>query len=198
MLNDLTHQPSRSLDEDQYIADADAELEKLDGDFLKLERRQTFQEPWDRSWEAMVAGRWERSLDLLDAARSEIKKELETMRSFRRVRVIEHPFSPYLQWELNLFAIRFDLGEEIRVVRADKIRDIETKTLLPEIIILGSGPMYEIVYDSAGLHRGGRRFDDGHTIRHCRSEIEELFTEGEEFPQFFEREVRPLPPPRIP
>src|SRR4029453_8708391 len=93
----------------------------------------------------------------------------------RRVRVVERPLTPYLQWELNVFRIRTAEGERIRVIGADAVRELETAGLLPEIITLGDDVMYEVLYPGEGVYLGARRIDDPAVIAKCVAEVAALF-----------------------
>lgn len=92
--------------------------------------------------------------------------------------------------------IRSDAGERIRTVRTDAISHLETRHALPEVTILGTEVLYEVLYDETGTHCGARRIEDSEAIEACRSELSDLWNQGEELPTFFDREVKPLPPPR--
>src|SRR4051812_32923679 len=70
----------------------------------KFERQQEFEE-LDDSWEAFCRGHWEESLRLLGEEREALLKTAQRDRergtAFRRVRVVEEPLTPYMQWELH-------------------------------------------------------------------------------------------------
>lgn len=191
MLSRLNEFDSVLFGEEDYLQDIDSRLPKLDGEFLKIERRQVFQEPWDASWNAMAEGDWPRAVELIDQNRLEIEKELDSFPGFRRIRIVEDPPTDYLQWEFMLFRRRVECGEKLFVVQADSIRSFEVRRTLPEIIILADGPMYEILYDEDGLHYGGRRFDQADVVSACRAEIDLLAAQGEPFSGYFRREIEP-------
>jgi hypothetical protein len=169
--------------------------------FDKLERIQYFREPRDASWLAFTAGRWQESLELAERNRSNVIAEFAEdarlgYRSYR-VRVVEFPIDPYLQWEMHRFRIRVECGENIRIVRSDAVARFEKNDIVPELIFMGSLAMYEIVYDENGMLAGGRKFTDPRLIARCRAEVRELFTGGEDFRTFFDREIATLPPPVV-
>ncbi|WP_179893023.1 MULTISPECIES: DUF6879 family protein [Streptomyces] len=116
---------------------------------------------------------------------------------FRRVRVVEFPVSPYLQWEMNVFRVRSELGEEIRVLDARKISDLEREAPVPEVIVLGHAVMYAVTYDDELKGAGARRFTDTDQVSRTSREFEALYAMGEGFPEFFEREIAPLDPPTV-
>jgi hypothetical protein len=168
--------------------------------FWKLERLQTFQEASDKSWDAFVEGDWGRALRLLEAQRSSFtefyqKSERDGFR-ISRVRVVEHPITPYLQWELYLFRLRSQCGESIRVIDAGQVEGFEKNGILPELVTLGTEVMYEIVYDENGRVQGAVRFRDRELIVRCQEVIQDFHSAGEDVESFFEREVAGLGSPR--
>jgi hypothetical protein len=167
--------------------------------FDKLERLQHFRQPEDASWRAFAAGRWEESLELTERNRPAVEAEFAEDRRLGytsyRVRVVELPITPYLQWEMHRFAIRVQCGENVRVVGPEAVARYETDGVAPELIFMGSLVMYEILYDETGVLAGGRKFTDRDLIAGCRAEVHALYAEGEDFSDFFDREVAPLPPP---
>ena len=97
-----------------------------------------------------------------------------------RVRVVELPIGPYLQWEMDRFRIRVECGENIRVVGPAAVAKYESAALVPELIFMGSLAMYEVHYDESGELAGGKRFTDPELIANCRAEVQALFAGGEE------------------
>ena len=168
--------------------------------FWKLERLQTFQEPRSESWLAFARGDWDESLRLHEARSPSIaeyyRKTAEHGFAVRRVRVVETPLTPYLQWEFQLLRIRDQLGGKTRVVSAEQVARFENDGPLPEITVLGARAMYRLLYDDNGLQEGGVRFTDPDLIARWRGFIQDLYSAGEELEEFFQREVAPLEPPR--
>ena len=166
--------------------------------FWKLEARQTFQEPGDASWEAFARGDWLGALELIEAQRSDLEAEGQRLRELGlrscRVRVVELPLTPYLQWELHLLNLIGQSADEVRVVAPQLAGPPES---LPEVVTLGAAPTYEILYDAAGVLEGAVRFDDVALTTTCRERIADLFEAGEDITSFFIREVEPLPPPTV-
>ncbi len=114
-----------------------------------------------------------------------------------RVRVVELPVTPYLQWELYELKVRAECGEGIRVVRREAVARHETDAAVPELIFMDTLAMYEILYDNTGIQTGGRKFTDPELIKKCLSEVHALYIHGEDLLRFFEREISPLPPPLV-
>jgi len=167
--------------------------------FWKLERQQTFKEPGYDSWEAFSRGDWKESLRLLEAGREEMtqyhQKGREHGFASRRIRVVEEPLSPYMQWELHALRVRAESGGPIHVIDVDKVVQYESGGLLPEIYTLGSHVMYEAVYDERGVLEAARKYVDRDLILRCQRFIEELYRAGEPLLDWFDGHVAHLPPP---
>ncbi len=167
----------------------------------KLERQQVFAEPGFASWEAFSRGDWAGALRLIEEERDylrEFSQENERRGiTLFRVRIVEEPITPYLQWELHLLRLRAECGERIRVVGADRIGALEARGPLPEIITLGDETVYKILYSEEGALAGAVRFADAGITTRCRTFIEELYGLGEDLIPYFDREAAHLPPPRV-
>ncbi|MBB6472801.1 DUF6879 family protein [Sphaerisporangium rubeum] len=184
-----------SLPREAYNREFQAAYEGARGVVWKLERAQHFHEPYVPSWVAMVEGEWQRSLRLVEEMRRAFPADYEGFAEFRRIRVVDPPLTPYMQWELHVLAARAEAGERARVVPAFAVRDYEPDRLLPELLILGDDLMYEVLYDHAGRHLGGRRLTDPRVIGPCREALADLYDQGEDLLEYHRREVVPLPPP---
>ena len=169
--------------------------------FDKLERLQHFRQPEDASWRAFAAGRWEESLMLSERNRPAVVAEFAEDRRLgytsHRVRVVEFPITPYLQWEMHRFTIRVECGENLRIVGPEAVTQYEANGVAPELIFMSYLAMYEVLYDKTGVLAGGRKFTDPELIAGCRAEVHALYEQGEDFRTFFDREVAPLPPPTV-
>ncbi|MFC7589333.1 DUF6879 family protein [Nonomuraea antimicrobica] len=113
------------------------------------------------------------------------------------MRIVEQPVTPYLQWEMHVLALRGATVEQVRVLDAGEVAELEVGRRLPELVLLGTAVMYEVTYDKTGTHSGARRIDDREVIAACRGELDKLFTGGEDFRAYYEREIVPLPAPRV-
>lgn len=167
--------------------------------FWKLERQQTFQEPDEPSWRAFAAGDWEECLRLVEAKREEIRDYFRRVAAAgfinRRVRIVDRPISPYLQWELHVLRIRHEYGGLVRVLEPAQVAEFERHGPLPEIYTLGREVKYEAVYDDQGVLASANRFTDRALIDRCQRFIAELYGRGEPLDAFFAREVAPLGAP---
>ncbi|MCT2591002.1 hypothetical protein LHJ74_13965 [Streptomyces sp. N2-109] len=172
-----------------------------DGASWKLERRQHFQEQGSASWEAMRRGDWEESLRLLEERRPAL---LEAARAderrgyvFHRVRIVQNPLTPYMQWQLHSLRLRAECGEMIRVVRLEEVSVSDNPDPLPEVVILGGHTLYRVLYDEAGVPGGAVRYTAPETVTRWELYVKALHRAGEEVRSFFDREVAPLPPPEV-
>jgi uncharacterized protein DUF6879 len=165
----------------------------------KLERRQSFREPGNPSWDALADRGWQESIRILDSQRDELIDEIRQADRLGvelfRVRIVETPLTPYLQWELNGLVVRAECGEQIRVVGPDQVASLETEGPLPEILTVGQDTVYEIVYSDDGVLDGAIRYVDLAVALRCKKVCEGLYRRGEDMARFFRREVASLPPP---
>lgn len=202
MRNPQAESPGQRLELDDYMEDFGRHFWDCGPEeFWKLERQQTFQEPGVESWEAFHRGDWEEALSLLEGQRAHYASYFRRISgsgfALHRVRCVEEPLSPYLQWELHLLRLKAEYGERTRVLGGDTFRPYEAHGTLPEIVVLGSSVMYEVLYDDEGKLAGGIRFDDPHDIAEARLAIQEMHESGEPLGDFFRERVAPLPPPDV-
>jgi hypothetical protein len=191
LLRAATGQPLNLSD---YDADFYREVQSVSGSILKTERIQTFREPGSPSWEAYEEGRWDDALRLADQpdpALEEFFRQLDAHGSgLRRLRIVELPLSPYLLWELNFFRHRVAAGEEIHVLDAVHVADLEAAHgTVPEFMVVGSQAVYEVRYDDSGTPLGADKYVDPSVVNGCRKQVEGLFAQAEPFERFFGREV---------
>jgi hypothetical protein len=171
-------------------------------DTWKLERMQFYDETGFPSWDAFVAGSWDHSQELYEAMRPKLRsfflKYEEQGSRFCRIRIVETPLTPYLQWEMHCLRVRAQCGEHIRVVPARRLSGLEPLGRpVPELVSLRGATLYATEYDNAAKPNGGRRFTDRRVITSYESFASELFSSGEDLLAYFAREVAPLPPPRL-
>jgi hypothetical protein len=163
----------------------------------KLERAQEFYEPDVESWRALMDGDWDRSMALLGEWRAPLEELYVTRPEFRRLRIVETPVSPYLQWEINGLVTRAAAGEGIRVLPAAAVRGYEQAAPLPELVIFSRSLCYEVLYDAVGGHTGARRLSDPQVIGPCLDTLAHLYDQAENLSDYHAREVAPLAPPAI-
>lgn len=180
----------------EYLADFWDRYQNASGTFWKLERRQEFSEPDVPSWVAAVAGDWSRALALIEHMRAAVTEEFAAVPSLHRcrMRIVEWPVSPYLQWEMHVLRMRAGEGEEVRVIDADLVRDHEQDSLFPELAVI-SGAVYQILYTSDGVLDGALRSRDPSFVALTETKAADLFREGEDIESFFSREIAAMPAP---
>jgi len=192
---------SERLDRASYHADLSQVYSSGIGFLNKLERGQHFKERGFPSWEAFADGDWERALSLAEERREDYAQELHQASrlgvTHRRLRVVEFPVTPYVQWELFVLRVRVALGDDIKVLDARDISNIERTRPVPEVVILGDVAMYEVVYDGDGNAAGANRYTDRALIRETNVGFDTLYERGEGFHDFFDREIVTLAPPRV-
>lgn len=167
----------------------------------KFERQQEFEE-LDDAWEVFCRGQWEDSLRLLGEEREAhlkaAQRDQERGTAFHRVRVVEEPLAPYMQWELHALRVQSEAGKKIRVVTPAALGVLETTGPLPEVVVVGGQVLYQVVYTEAGVLDGAIRFTDAELTKRWESFIKELYEAGEDLPAYFERRVAHLSPPQPP
>ncbi|MEU5594501.1 DUF6879 family protein [Streptomyces sp. NPDC020298] len=192
--------PGERLGLDAYREDFRSRDFVVDGcDSWKLERRQHFREPGDASWNAFAQGDWDEALRLIEAQRAELLDVSRLAARHRcrllRVRVVEQPLTPYLQWELHLLRVRAECGELIRVIGPQHLAAYEQEGPVPELVTLNDDTVYEILYDVEGVLEGAVRYLGAGKRDRVAARVEELYVLGEDVGTFFEREVAHLKPP---
>ncbi|QKW07698.1 hypothetical protein HUT18_16225 [Streptomyces sp. NA04227] len=167
----------------------------------KLERGQHFKERGFASWEAFSVGDWPTALSLVEERREAYEEQSRKAKQLdiphRRLRVVEFPVTPYVQWEMHVLRVRLEVGEDIRIMDAREISHLERTHKVPEVVLLGDRVMYEVVYDEDGNADGARKFTDPALIRETSDGFAALYEQAEEFGQFFAREIEPLPAPEV-
>lgn len=189
------------LTQAEYEREFGARLWLADGaDLWKLERLQHYDEAGFPSWDALAAGDWAAALRLIDAERpgfAAFYREFARHRSaMRRVRIVEEPVSPYLQWELHVLAARAECGEHCRVLRATRVAGLEAGCRLPDLVSLCGKTLYQVLYTDTGLPAGAIRFTDPGLIARYAEFAAALWESAEDVGAYFRRAIAPLPPPR--
>lgn len=171
-----------------------------DGASWKLERLQYFEEQNSPSRDALTRGDWREALRLLaerrDSWRAGALEDKRSRYAFHRVRIIEYPITPYVQWEMHSLVQQDELGSgHVRVVTADKVAHAEKTRQLPEIVVLDSRTLYNVIYSDSGVPMGSIRFTDEQHVNSWEQYIRSLYEIGEDIASYFAREIAPLPAP---
>ncbi|MFM9706474.1 DUF6879 family protein [Streptomyces galilaeus] len=170
-----------------------------DGESWKLERLQHFEETNDDSREALRQGDWPAVLRLFEADRDALvrkaRDEVSRGAVFHRIRVVEEPLTPYVQWELHWLRLSAECGHSVRVLPASAVAAAESDALLPELNLLDSRVLYRVLYTADGQPDGAIRFTDPNTVRKWAEHLRELYAAAEDVQAYFGRAVADLPPP---
>ena len=188
------------LDQPHYEADFGANLWRTDGaDSWKLERMQRYSEVGFPSWEAFMAGDWNRALQLYEEERPNIiafNREFQRHRSrLYRVRVVVEPITPYVQWEMHCLRLRAECGERIKVVDYATVSALESTGMLPELVSLCGHVLYQTLYDDTQKPDGAIRFADYELVGRYEEFVGSLYGAGEDVESYFSRTIAGLPPP---
>ncbi|MEU1296975.1 MULTISPECIES: DUF6879 family protein [unclassified Streptomyces] len=201
MFDSFPHAASERMDRPTYHADFRRVHASGIRSLRKLERGQEFKERGFASWEAFSAGEWDRALELVEDKREVYARQFREAARLhvleRRLRVVDFPVTPYVQWEMHVLRLRVELGDHIKVLDAREIRDVERERDVPEVVILGDVALYEVLYDADGNAMGANRYTDQELIRETSAGFEALYARADDFTTFFDREIAPLAPPRV-
>ncbi|MFI6691847.1 DUF6879 family protein [Streptomyces sp. NPDC050433] len=171
-----------------------------DGASWKLERRQYFEEQNSPSRDALRRGDWQEALRLFagrrDAAMANAREYRRRRYIFHRVRIVEYPVTPYVQWEMHSLVQDGELNSSrVRIVTADQVAEAEKKQQLPEIVVLGGHTLYNVIYSDTGVPMGSIRFTDPEHVNSWERYFRSLYEIGEDISSYFAREIAPLPAP---
>ncbi|MFI1851332.1 DUF6879 family protein [Streptomyces sp. NPDC020480] len=172
-----------------------------DGSSWKLERRQHFEEQGSPSRDALRRGDWDEALRLLadrrDTLAAAVQEETRRGYAFHRVRVVEKPLTPYVQWELHSQRQRAQYGQRIRVVPAERVAASESTYSLPEVVVLGGHTLFQVLYTETGVANGAIRYTDRDLVMRWENYIKAIYAAGEDVISYFDREVAHLDPPTL-
>lgn len=197
----LDRSQGERLELEEYRRDFQLRDEAVTGrDSWKFERQQHFQELSSPSWEAFRRGEWQESLRLTGEELGNWQRIVQEDRAretvFHRVRIVEEPLTPYLQWELHSLRVQGESGMPVRVVDGEGLRPFERVAPLPEVVVLGGRVLYEVLYTDEGFLNGGVRYTDAELIGRWEEFIQQLYAGGEEIASYVDRYVSHLPAPK--
>jgi len=201
MLDLLRDSSGEWLKLEAYLADYETRFAAADGHGTwKLERIQHFRSPEEPSWAAFAKGNWDESLRLMEVEREGLENLARESAArgihLHRVRIVEEPIIPYLQWELYWLRMDEECGARIKVVSAERVKQYEQDEPLPELLVVGATTVYRTVYSDAGQAEGAFRYTGADIVKRSVEFIRDLYRDGEEMGAFFARKVAHLPPPR--
>ncbi|WP_031522541.1 DUF6879 family protein [Streptomyces sp. NRRL F-5123] len=169
------------------------------GSSWKLERRQHFEETGSASRDALRRGDWDEALRLFaareDTLRAEGEEDARRGSVLHRLRVVEEPLTPYIQWELHSLHQKARFGAPTRVVLASALAAAEAAGPLPELVAIGDRILFRVMYTDTGVPDGAIRFTDPAVVNAWVEFMSGLFATAEDIASYFPRAVAPLPPP---
>ncbi|GAB3466247.1 hypothetical protein GCM10027570_55310 [Streptomonospora sediminis] len=200
MLDHLDHRSGRTMDRPEYHADLKQEYASRSGVFWKLERAQFFNEVGDSAWDAFKADDWDRVLAIFESDRERVGRdvaaEAERGVELRRLRIVEHPPSAYLRWEMHSHLVFTECGRPIRVLDAEQVAALEvTGGRLPELLILGTELLYRVRHAADMTPEGAVRIDAPEAVGDAVALVADLYERAEPLADYFRREIAPLGPP---
>ena len=185
---------------DAYYADFDYHYRKPGTTFWKFERGQHYAEPANPSWVAFNEGNWELALELIEAERDRLTEhhtelDAQGIRT-HRVRIINTPLTPYLQWELHYLNLRHQTGGPIHIYPAHLLDPLEHYgPVLPDLNICAPQAMYIPGYDHNGVLEHATKYPWSGAITRF---VEDLYQLGQPIDEFFNTHIAHLPPPEPP
>ena len=201
-LLDLPRFPGERLDAAAYVADFDARFWRIGGEGLwKLECLQNYQENGFASWEAFRVGDWDGALRLAEELRPGFEEYYDKISAhgFRvhRVRVVQEPITPYVQWEMQILRFREQCGEAVAVLTAGQAAALAGPAPLPDLVTLGAEAAYEIHYTEDGTPDGATLYTDAEAVQGMRTFIQRLYGPGEQLATYFPQHIAHLAAPQV-
>jgi hypothetical protein len=142
-----------------FFARADVLWSSLAERVVKVERRQSYQEPGNPSYEALVAGDWERAVALAAHTHDEDKQTYAELHDkgvkFLRLRVVDRPLTDYLRWEFHHYRVTSELGEDIQIVRLSDIAELDSCIGLSDFLLFDHNAAMVHDYGVDGILEGG-------------------------------------------
>ncbi|NLU73878.1 hypothetical protein HCC61_14515 [Streptomyces sp. HNM0575] len=196
----LPSERGEPLDDDAYVSDFRKRRRAVhNAESWKLERLQHFEEEESPTRDALRRGDWPAVLRLVEDGREAAERAAEDDRRrnspFLRLRVVEEPLTPYMQWELHWLKMRAEAGHRTRVLPAEDVGADETGGLLPEIVILGGRVLYQLLYDGTGTFESAVRFTAPEVVDPWVNYVKQASDVAEDIRTYFDRAVAHLPPP---
>lgn len=206
MAYELDHATGEILDNAAFYEDFNRHFWTCE-QFWKLESAQHFAEPGSASWQAFNAGDWDEALKLHDDRIPDLLDYHDRCADVgvrtKRVRVVKHPVTPYLQWEMHLLFLRDATGGPIRVLPGEAFAPFETDRSsrsmgpFPEVCGMDKTVMYEHLYDEHGVMYATVKYTDLDTITMFKHLTDILYDLAGPIGPYFLRDIRPLPAPTI-
>jgi hypothetical protein len=126
---------------------------------LKLETRQVYIERGNPSYELMVAGEFEKAVELIPSVRSADLNLYNSLVArnidFIRCRPVAFPLSNYLKWEFECYKFNAKHCEKIFCVKYDIVSALLQNFALHDFMVFDRSIAFVHDYDQAGEIQGG-------------------------------------------
>lgn len=136
---------------------------------LKLETRQSYQEPGNPSWQALQAGDWDRAMNELSKSRQKDDPLYADLRKrgidFVRCRPLVFPASAYVRWEYRVYESNMARGERIFGLNRDVLAEFFDSIATHDFMVFDTRLACIHDYDQSGLIQGGWWIEDQSAIR---------------------------------
>jgi hypothetical protein len=183
-----------------YYPDFAHNFHKPGTTFWKFERGQHYAEPHNPSWKAFHDGNWENALHLIETERERLTGQHEQLNAeginTYRVRIVDYPLTPYLQWELHYLHLRHQTGGPVHIYPAHLLAPLEhTGHELPDLNICAPHATYIPNYDDNGVLASATKYPWGNSITRY---VKHLYKLGQPIDTYFQTHIAHLPPPATP
>ncbi|GII75728.1 hypothetical protein Sru01_07100 [Sphaerisporangium rufum] len=168
----------RPLTLDEFGQEFAAAWSRIGRRFLKVECWQTYQElDGTRSQEAYRRGDVERALELLEQEAEADRPLYEDVRirglEYCRIRLVQEPLTPYLDYELLAYRIRAKLGEIIEIVRCAMTSSLPNDEFF-DFLLFDRRTALIHDYGDTGRQAGGWLIDDPAVLQALEDRAVEL------------------------
>lgn len=148
----------------------------VESQVLKLETRQSYQQPGNPSYDALVAGDLARAIDLIPSSVEGDRALYASLRErrvdFVRCRPIGRPLTPYLTWEMRHYEFNAREGERIFCCELTDNARLFSEYAKHDFMVFDDSLAFVHDYNEEGLIRGGWTVSSGDQI----SELQRLFS----------------------
>ncbi len=153
--------------------------------FFKWESWQSYREPGDPSYEALVQGDFDEASRLL---RERVLTQAELLNTATargvqivRVRPVNRPISDYLKYEFEAYRATIQMGEEVRILDGSEAPWGLSAVPPRDFLLFDDYGMLVHDYDETGLIQGGWVVQDAAEIANATKIADHLVTVSEDF-----------------
>ena len=140
---------------------------------LKVETRQSYQEPGSPTFDALASGDWDKSMSLLEESRSVDLELYQSLRQrgvdFIRCRPISFPMSDYMRWEMEVYRYNSEHCERIFCCNYDAVDTLFERHIQHDFMVFDSRIAFVHNYNEEGLNVGGWKIENQDKIIQLQS-----------------------------